>query len=173
MTARHCPQCRKCFTAGPNNKKFCSVACKSRYRSAKMGPAYKSWANMKQRCQNTKHPRYADYGGRGIRVCVRWRAFANFLADMGPQPIGAELERRDNNKSYCPGNCEWATAKQQQRNKRDTHFITAGRHRQSLAAWAEETGIPVEAIRWRVSNGWPVHRALSEMPVLGRNQYGV
>ena len=173
MTGRRCRECKAPLgVAIPHNKKFCSATCKSRYRWAKVGPAYKAWCNMKQRCQNPNHPRYADYGGRSIRVCARWEVFINFLADMGQPPRGAELERLKNDRNYCPGNCEWATVKQQQRNKRDTHFVVLNGRRQSLAAWSEETGIPGEAIRWRLAAGWLVERALSEMPVLGRNQYG-
>lgn len=45
---------------------------------------YNSWAAMIARCTNPKNDRYDRYGGRGIRVCDRWRTFANFFADMGP-----------------------------------------------------------------------------------------
>ena len=45
---------------------------------------YISWVMMKQRCTNSKATSFADYGGRGIRVCRRWReSFENFRADMG------------------------------------------------------------------------------------------
>ncbi|MCL4483450.1 MAG: hypothetical protein M1445_12725 [Bacteroidetes bacterium] len=42
---------------------------------------YNSWSAMIQRCTNTKHRYYPDYGGRGITVCQEWLdSFANFYA---------------------------------------------------------------------------------------------
>ena len=73
---------------------------------------------MIARCYNPKHPRFADYGGRGITVCERWLTFANFLADMGEPPPGLTLDRIDNDGNYEPGNCRWATDTQQRTNKR-------------------------------------------------------
>ena len=81
-------------------------------------PTYRSWASMIQRCTNEKRHNYAYYGGRGITVCVRWRDFDAFLADMGERPDGTTLDRIDNEGNYEPGNCEWATPKQQSNNRR-------------------------------------------------------
>lgn len=79
---------------------------------------YQSWAAMWARCRSKKGRRYRDYGARGIKVCRRWRSFANFLADMGPRPKHRTLDRRNNDKGYTPGNCRWATISEQNSNRR-------------------------------------------------------
>lgn len=84
-----------------------------------MSPTYYSWSTMRTRCRNPKCNRYANYGGRGIRICERWELFENFLADMGERPSGLSLDRYpDKNGNYEPGNCRWATSKEQAQNRR-------------------------------------------------------
>lgn len=92
---------------------------KYEYHGMRQHPVYDVWAEMIQRCTNPKHRRYADYGGRGISVCERWRrSFNTFFTDMGERPRGLTLERRDNDRGYEPGNCYWATPTEQNLNKR-------------------------------------------------------
>jgi hypothetical protein len=81
---------------------------------------YRSWQSMKDRCLNPNGSRYSSYGGAGIRVCGRWdNSFLHFLADMGPRPPRTSLDRfPDPNGNYEPGNCRWATAKEQRHNRR-------------------------------------------------------
>lgn len=79
---------------------------------------YSSWHAMRQRCENENIGQFADYGGRGIKVCERWSDFRLFLEDMGERPEGMTLDRVDPNGNYEPSNCAWATRKQQSANQR-------------------------------------------------------
>lgn len=112
-------------------------------------PTYNTWVNVTQRCTNPKVKCWANYGGRGITICDRWRDFANFLADMGERPDGMSIERVDNDGDYCPENCIWSDRKTQGRNKRDTVYITIRGERLSLRSVCEAYGVSYSPAWWR------------------------
>jgi len=112
---------------------------------------------MRDRCRNPNNQRFADYGGRGIRVCDRWaESFANFIADMGPKPTPQHsLDRKDNDLGYSPENCRWATDTEQSRNRRYTKLnpdlvreIRARRlRRETYASIATSFGVSLSLIK--------------------------
>lgn len=124
-------------------------------------PTYEVWCGMNWRCGNAEDP---DYGGRGIAVCDRWRdSFENFLTDMGERPNGMTIDRYPNNDgNYEPGNCRWATAKQQANNRRTNHRVEVNGRSATFAEWESITGISQDVIRHRiVVLGWEPHDAIS------------
>lgn len=94
-----------------------------RYRHGMAGSSiYATWYQFVARCTRPSHPRYADYGGRGIAVFEPWLIFDNFYADMGDRPPGMTLDRRNNDGPYSPENCRWATYAEQSGNRRPTRL---------------------------------------------------
>ena len=126
-------------------------------------PEYRSWSGMIRRCCRSSDKRWADYGGRGITICVRWRRdFRSFLEDMGLRPDWAtSIDRIDVNGNYEPSNCRWATATQQARNTRYRRVITIHGVSRTLAEWQEATGVDKRRISARLAAGWPEDDVLS------------
>jgi hypothetical protein len=125
------------------------------------------WLGMLNRCHKPNNKAYPEYGGRGIRVCGRWRepngqGFINFISDVGPRPsLQHSIDRIDNDGHYCPENCRWATREEQGRNKRNNRMLTAFGKTQCMADWLDEMDMDRSALNNRLRLGWSVEKALS------------
>lgn len=130
-------------------------------------PDYWLHASMKKRCYCKTNKAFSSYGGRGIIVCERWLmprgiGFRNFVADMGPRPAGMTLERRENDKDYCPENCIWATMKDQGNNRRNNIRLTLDGVTKTATQWAHAIGLRGgDIIMKRIANGIPLSDALT------------
>lgn len=126
-------------------------------------PLYKTWAAMIARCENPDHQVYHLYGGRGIKVCERWRNSPEvFFEDMGPRPSGYSLDRfPDNDGDYEPSNCRWATQKEQTRNFRRNHMIEWGGESMCVTDWAARLGVSYTSFLQRLRSGWSIERAIT------------
>ena len=107
----------QCSHCGHNNE------IKTR-KGASKHPLYITWSGMISRCANEANGSYRYYGGRGIKVCDRWKSdFWSFVSDMGERPEGMTLDRIDNNGNYEPSNCRWASKFVQRANQSNTGQI--------------------------------------------------
>lgn len=142
-------------------------------RGKAMTTEYRTWSNMIERCERPATNLFHRYGGRGIRVCERWReSFAAFLEDMGPRPSpDHQIDRIDNDGNYEPGNCRWVTRIQQSRNKSTNHIIEFRGRSMCLAEWAEVVGIPRGTLEARIYAGWSPERALTEPVHISARRY--
>jgi hypothetical protein len=139
-----------------------SCGCTSRKHGMRKRPEYYIWQGLRRRCLTRSAKDYYRYGGKGIVVCKRWNSFVAFLDDMGPRPSpGYTIDRKDGSKGYSPGNCRWATAKEQNRNKPNNHLLTFRGETHCIAEWAEILGWLPSAIALRLRRGWSVNDTLS------------
>lgn len=131
---------------------------------------YAQYRGMIARCAYKGAGSYKYYGGRGIRVCARWRGrkgFQNFCDDMGPRPSSVHsVERRDGEGHYDPKNCFWATPEQQAQNKRNTIRLVYSGEEMSLRKACRLHGTNYHTVLQRVWRGWAPERAVA-VPIGG------
>lgn len=122
---------------------------------------YKTWTQMKRRCR--EKPNYVN---KGITVCPQWiNSFEQFYADMGDKPTpNHTIDRINNDLGYEPGNCRWATAKEQIRNRSCAHNYTYKGVTQTVLEWAEEYDLEYHTLLCRLKRGWQIERALNTPP---------
>lgn len=128
-------------------------------------PEYRIWMSMRRRCSDPRNQGFYLYGNRA-RVCEAWdKSFDQFFADVGPRPSPKHsLDRIDNNGDYEPRNVRWATPKEQARNTSATRFLTVEGVTKPFTQWAEEAGITVQSLEYRLKNEWAPKVAVSRPP---------
>jgi hypothetical protein len=139
-----------------------SCSCVKTHGQSKT-PTYRIWCGMRRRCEDINEPAYKRYGARGIKVCERWQNYEAFLADMGPRPTRAHsIDRFPNGRgNYEPGNCRWATATEQSRNRYTNRMLTLGSETMCARDWAERLGINPFTLNTRLQLGWSTEAALT------------
>lgn len=123
-------------------------------------PTYRSWVAMLTRCTNFDNHKFVDYGGRGIKVCDKWKRFDGFFEDMGIRPVNTTLGRIENDGNYEKSNCEWQGSVQQASNKRNTRLFDVDGVSATLAAHCERLGLKYATIKSRIYlYHWPLEQA--------------
>jgi len=118
-------------------------------------PLYSVWQGMKRRCDNPNFKHFHRYGGRGIKVCDRWKNdFPAFAADMGDRPSPEHtIDRIDVDGDYSPENCRWATRREQARNVSNNRYIELFGRKVLAADIALQIGVKTDTILERFSKG--------------------
>lgn len=141
---------------------------KKTFHSLSRHPVYKVYYAIRGRCRNKTNPNYANYGGRGIKLCDRWSTFTAFWEDLGKHwKPGLTIERLDNDLGYTPENCMWVTYKENQQNKRNTKQFSYKGKKQSVKAWARHFGIPKNTAYYRITHGWSFEQTMGLAPRRG------
>lgn len=130
---------------------------------------HRIWSGMIFRCENPNATRWDRYGGRGIKVCDRWRygedgltGFECFLSDMGSRPSPQHsIDRYDHDGDYEPDNCRWATERQQQNNRSTNRRISYKGRTRTLSQWARAYEMNTSVLWRRLRKGWTIEAALN------------
>lgn len=124
---------------------------------------YQAWLKMKSRCLDPNHPKWNDYGGRGISIFQEWQnSFELFYLELGDPPTPKHsLDRIDNDRGYYPGNIKWSTREEQANNKRSNHLITFNGLTKTISQFARFYKICPSLVRYRLTHGWDVQKALT------------
>ena len=141
---------------------------------------YRRWQSMNMRCNYPKAKGYANYGGRGIRVCDQWSKsnplgyenFKKWMIEHGYDetlPRGSQtIDRIDCNGDYSPSNCRLISNFEQQANTRKNLKVTYKGETHHIAEWARILGCGRNFLYGRLRKGMSVKDAF-ETPVKNTN----
>lgn len=116
-------------------------------------PEYAAWIRARSRC-TVNHRNYRWYGARGIRMCDEWQNdFVAFYEHVGPCPAGYELDRKDNNKGYEPGNVRWVSRVVNMSNRRNSLNVMYLGNQMTLTEYSKLKGLPYSTVYQRLRKG--------------------
>jgi hypothetical protein len=125
---------------------------------------------MRQRCSNSNHPDYKDYGGRGITVCNEWRdSFETFYEWATTHGYSEDLsiDRIDVNGNYEPDNCRFITMFDQASNKRNNVYIDYESDNVTISEASRRCGLDSGTVGDRIRKGWDEYDATHTEPYKG------
>jgi hypothetical protein len=143
------------------NDKIQQQGFKNKVHGYRKHRLYKTWTGMIRRCSDPNDFGYYNYGGRGIKVCDRWKDISNFLLDMyTTYQEGLELDRINVNGNYEPDNCRWITRKQNMNNTRRSRYVEYNGITKTVSEWSDELNIPYKRLLARLNN-WSVEKSFT------------
>lgn len=118
---------------------------------------YRIWYGMHDRCENPKYDHFDRYGGRGIIVCSEWADFDAFKtwALSNGYADDLSIDRIDGDGNYEPGNCRFATQREQMRNVSSNHIVKYQGRNYSCAEFAEFLNVKPHTVYQQLNKlGW-------------------
>lgn len=129
-------------------------------------PLYWRWCSMLQRCYDTNHKAYHNYGGRGIKVCEKWRSnfkiYYDWCMKNGYSP-DLELDRRNNDKGYMPSNCRFVTRIQNCNNTRQCVFVRYKNKKLTVSQVSRIELININSLRKCLKMGLSINEAIKKI----------
>ena len=116
---------------------------------------YRTWQNMKRRCDTPLTDSYKYYGARGIKVCDEWldkeEGFLNFYnwAMTNGYKDNLTIDRIDVNGNYEPNNCRWVTQSENCRNRNNNVYLTKNGITKTIVEWCEEFNLNQKLVSHR------------------------
>lgn len=135
--------------SGGNKSCGCLLRAWGNYRTKHK--LYRTWYSMISRCYIKNSQVYKYYGGKGVKVCDRWRkSFWDFVKDMGEKPSrNHSIDRIDVSGNYEPTNCRWANRFQQANNRTNNKLAIIDGECKTAAEWARELNVPSTTFIYR------------------------
>ena len=126
------------------------------------------YRGMLARCYNPNTDMYHAYGAKGVTVCKEWKGHFDVFREWAlthgydeNAPFGkCTIDRIDVTKGYAPNNCRWCDSRAQQRNRRDTIYLTVDGIKKPLVEWAEISKVPYTTLKYRLRKGWTEREVL-------------
>jgi len=142
----------------------CFFSVKFQHHGMSQTRLYTEWRMMINRCRYPSHKSYADYGGRGIKVCAEWQDFPTYKDWALSHGYSDELtlDRIDVNGNYEPSNCRFVDMITQCNNRRSNQYYTYKGESLTLSQWARRCNIS-RACLWNRINlcGMSMEEALT------------
>lgn len=154
LVSGHSTQCKQC--------QLKAIQCGNVTHNQSCTKLYNVWNGMIQRCTNTNHKSFPDYGGRGITVCEAWHSFDDFQKWAWEHGYGenVEIDRIDNDGSYCPENCRWIERIKNARNKSNNKIIVYKGESKTLSEWAAYFGVNYKNLSRNLNKGYTLDEAI-------------
>ncbi|WP_209121712.1 hypothetical protein [Alkalihalobacillus sp. BA299] len=158
----------------PGNCAFLKIQEASKTHGMRWTRLYNTWTQIKQRCTNKNNDRYKEYGGRGIKVCQEWmesfEVFKEWALRNGYRN-DLSIDRVNVDGDYDPNNCKWSTEIEQQRNKRNNHYVTINGETKTIAEWAEISGLPYKTLQRRLYTGCKEENLLAPVGTIYEHKF--